>query len=113
VLARDIAQQSAHLAEKTHARMLTLEVSGGKFAITNLYSYGIEIFSPLVNSPQRAILGVGRVAERPVVVPGCIEVRSMRFMSLSFDLRIIDGAPAAMSLQRLKERLEALREFPP
>jgi pyruvate dehydrogenase E2 component (dihydrolipoamide acetyltransferase) len=110
----DIAQQSAHLAAKAHARTLTLdEVSGGTFTITNLGTYGIEIFTPIVNYPQCAILGVGRVAERPVVVPGRIDVRSMMYLSLSFDHRIIDGAPAAMFLQKLKERLETLSEFPP
>ncbi|MGH8071808.1 MAG: dihydrolipoamide acetyltransferase family protein [Candidatus Entotheonellia bacterium] len=110
----DIAQQSAHLAAKAQARKLALdEVSGGTFTITNLGSYGIEIFTPLVNYPQCAILGVGRVAERPVVVPGRIDVRSMMYVSLSFDHRIIDGAPAAMFLQQLKERLETLSDFPP
>jgi len=110
----DIAQQSAQLAEKAHARRLSLdEVSGGTFTLTNLGSYGIEIFTPLVNYPQCAILGIGRVAERPVVVPGRIAVRAMMYVSLSFDHRIIDGAPAAMFLQKLKERLETLLEFPP
>jgi pyruvate dehydrogenase E2 component (dihydrolipoamide acetyltransferase) len=110
----DIAQQSAHLAEKAHARRLTLdEVSGGTFTITNLGTYGIEIFTPIVNYPQCAILGVGRVAERPVVMPGRIGVRSMMYLSLSFDHRVIDGAPAAMFLQQLKERLETLSDFPP
>jgi pyruvate dehydrogenase E2 component (dihydrolipoyllysine-residue acetyltransferase) len=110
----DIAQQSAQLADKAQVRRLTLdEVSGGTFTITNLGSYGIEIFTPIVNYPQCAILGIGRVAERPVVVPGRIDVRSMMYVSLSFDHRIIDGAPAAMFLQQLKERLETLNEFPP
>ena len=110
----DIAQQSAHLAAKAQARKLALdEVSGGTFTITNLGAYGIEIFTPLVNYPQCAILGVGRVAERPVVVPGRIDVRSMMYVSLSFDHRIIDGAPAALFLQKLKERLETLDDFPP
>jgi pyruvate dehydrogenase E2 component (dihydrolipoamide acetyltransferase) len=109
----DIAQQSAHLAEKAQARKLSLdEVSGGTFTITNLGAYGIEIFTPIVNYPQCAILGVGRVAERPVVMPGRIDVRSIMYLSLSFDHRIIDGAPAAMFLQKLKERLETLSEFP-
>jgi pyruvate dehydrogenase E2 component (dihydrolipoamide acetyltransferase) len=110
----DIAQQSAQLAEKAQARKLALdEVSGGTFTITNLGAYGIEIFTPLVNYPQCAILGVGRVAERPVVVPGRIDVRSMMYVSLSFDHRIIDGAPAALFLQQLKQRLETLSDFPP
>ena len=109
-----IAQQSAQLADKAQARRLSLdEVSGGTFTLTNLGSYGIELFTPLVNYPQCAILGIGRVADRPVVVPGHIAVRSMMYVSLSFDHRIIDGAPAAMFLQQLKERLETLSDFPP
>ena len=109
----EIARQSSQLAEKTQARKLTLdEVSGGTFTITNLGTYGIEIFTPIVNYPQCAILGVGRVAERPIVMPGRIEARSMMYLSLSFDHRIIDGAPAAMFLQRLKEGLETLSDFP-
>jgi pyruvate dehydrogenase E2 component (dihydrolipoamide acetyltransferase) len=109
----EIAGQSTQLAEKAHARKLSLdEVSGGTFTITNLGTYGIEIFTPIVNYPQCAILGVGRVAERPVVMPGRIEARSIMYLSLSFDHRIIDGAPAAMFLQELKERLERLRDFP-
>lgn len=109
----EIAQESTRLAAKAQERTLTLDdVSGGTFTLTNLGSYGIEIFTPLVNYPQCAILGVGRVAERPVVVPGRIDVRAMMYLSLSFDHRIIDGAPAAIFLQRLKERLETLRDLP-
>jgi pyruvate dehydrogenase E2 component (dihydrolipoamide acetyltransferase) len=109
----EIAQESARLAAQAHERKLTLDdVSGGTFTITNLGTYGIEIFTPIVNYPQCAILGVGRVAERPVVAPGRLEVRSLMYLSLSFDHRVIDGAPAAVFLQQLKERLETLRDFP-
>jgi pyruvate dehydrogenase E2 component (dihydrolipoamide acetyltransferase) len=109
----DIARESAQLSEKAHQRKLTLdEVTGGTFTMTNLGTYGIEIFTPIVNFPQCAILGVGRVAERPAVMPGRIDVRAMMYLSLSFDHRLIDGAPAAMFLQQLKERLETLRDFP-
>jgi pyruvate dehydrogenase E2 component (dihydrolipoamide acetyltransferase) len=109
----DIAHESARLAERAQARALTLDdVSGGTFTLTNLGTYGIDIFTPIVNYPQCAILGVGRVAERPVVVPGRIDVRALMYLSLSFDHRIIDGAPAALFLQKLKGRLETLHEFP-
>jgi len=109
----DIARDSAQLADKAQQRRLTLDdVSGGTFTITNLGTYGIEIFTPIVNYPQCAILGVGRVAERPVVLPGRIEARPMMYLSLSFDHRLVDGAPAAMFLQQLKDRLETRRDFP-
>jgi pyruvate dehydrogenase E2 component (dihydrolipoamide acetyltransferase) len=109
----EIARQSASLTDKAQQRKLTLEeVSGGTFTVTNLGTYGIELFTPLVNYPQCAILGVGRVAERPVVMPGQIAARSLMYLSLSFDHRLIDGAPAAMFLQALKARLETLSDFP-
>jgi pyruvate dehydrogenase E2 component (dihydrolipoamide acetyltransferase) len=109
----EIARDSAQLADKAQQRTLTLhDVSGGTFTMTNLGPYGVEIFTPIVNYPQCAILGVGRVAERPVVLPGRIEARPMMYLSLSFDHRLIDGAPAAMFLQQLKGRLETLRDFP-
>jgi pyruvate dehydrogenase E2 component (dihydrolipoamide acetyltransferase) len=109
----EIAQESAQLADKAQRRTLTLaDVAGGTFTITNLGAYGVEIFTPIVNYPQCAILGVGRVAERPVVLPGRIEARSMMYLSLAFDHRLIDGAPAAMFLQQVKDRLETRRDFP-
>ena len=109
----EIARDSAQLAAKAQQRTLTLpDVSGGTFTISNLGTYGVEIFTPIVNYPQCAILGVGRVAERPVVLPGRIEARPMMYLSLSFDHRLIDGAPAARFLQQLKDRLETLRDFP-
>jgi pyruvate dehydrogenase E2 component (dihydrolipoamide acetyltransferase) len=109
----DLAKESAALAEKAQQRRLTLdEVTGGTFTITNLGIYGIELFTPIVNVPQCAILGVGRIAERPVVMPGRIEARPIVYLSLSFDHRLVDGAPAAMFLQKLKEQLETLADFP-
>jgi pyruvate dehydrogenase E2 component (dihydrolipoamide acetyltransferase) len=109
----EIARDSAQLAAKAQQRTLTLpDVTGGTFTITNLGTYGIELFTPIVNYPQCAILGLGRVAERPVVLPGRIEARPMMYLSLSFDHRLIDGAPAARFLQQLKDRLETLRDFP-
>jgi pyruvate dehydrogenase E2 component (dihydrolipoamide acetyltransferase) len=109
----EIARDSAQLAAKAQQRTLTLsDVSGGTFTISNLGTHGVEIFTPIVNYPQCAILGVGRVAERPVVLPGRIEAHPMMYLSLSFDHRLIDGAPAAMFLQQLKDRLETRRDFP-
>lgn len=72
------------------------EMSGATFTITNLGGYGsVDWFTPIINPPESAILGIGRTIEKPVVVKGEIVVRPMLGLSLSFDHRIIDGAPAA------------------
>ena len=83
------------------------ELSGSTFTITNLGGYGVEAFTPIVNPPESAILGVGRIAQRPAVVDGQIVVRDLMYLSLAFDHRVVDGAPAAQFLQRVKECLES------
>ena len=83
------------------------ELSGSTFTITNLGGYGVEAFTPIVNPPESAILGIGRIAKRPAVVDGQIVPRDLMYVSLSFDHRVVDGAPAAQFLRRVKECLEA------
>ncbi|SDQ16128.1 dihydrolipoamide acetyltransferase family protein [Virgibacillus salinus] len=82
------------------------EMSGSTFSISNLGMYAVDGFTPIINPPETAILGVGRIVEKPVVVDGSVEVRPMMVLSLSFDHRAIDGAPAAAFLTELKDRLE-------
>lgn len=82
------------------------ELSGGTFTVTNLGMYDIEAFSPIINSPEAAILGVGKIEERPVVVEGQVQVRPLCCLSLVFDHRLVDGGPAARFLQWVKSRLE-------
>ena len=82
------------------------EMSGGTFTISNLGMYAIDAFTPVINQPESAILGVGRINEKPVGRNGAIELRPMMVLSLSFDHRVIDGAPAAAFLTNLKEVLE-------
>jgi pyruvate dehydrogenase E2 component (dihydrolipoamide acetyltransferase) len=82
------------------------DLAGGTFTITNLGAFGIDVFDPIIVAGQAAILGVGRIAEKPVVIGGQVVVRSMMNLCLSFDHRILDGAPAARFLQRLKDLLE-------
>ena len=82
------------------------DLAGGTFSITNLGAFGIDVFDPIIVTGQAAILGVGRIADKPVVVNKEIVVRSMMNLCLSFDHRLLDGAPAARFLQRLKELLE-------
>ncbi|MFO7312379.1 MAG: 2-oxo acid dehydrogenase subunit E2, partial [Bacillota bacterium] len=66
----------------------------------------IDAFTPIINPPQAAILGLGRVVEKPAVHGGQVAIRSMMALSLSFDHRIVDGAPAAAFLQRIKQLAE-------
>jgi pyruvate dehydrogenase E2 component (dihydrolipoamide acetyltransferase) len=82
------------------------DLSGGTFTLTNLGMYDIDGFTPIINQPQAAILGVGRIQPRPVVVDGAIQARPMLTLSLSFDHRLVDGAPAARFLQRVKQLIE-------
>ena len=84
----------------------TDEVTGGTFSITNLGTYGITQFNPIINPPQCAILGVCTITDTVVPVGGIAEVRPIMNLCLSFDHRITDGAPAAAFLARLKEILE-------
>jgi len=101
-----IARDRVDLAAKAQAGTLTLdEVEGGTFTISNLGSFGADAFTPIVNPPQCAILGVGRIVDKPVAVDGLVEVRPTLWLSLTFDHRIVDGAPAARFLQQLGDRL--------
>ena len=68
--------------------------------------FDIDAFTPIINLPECAILGVGRIAERPAVVNGQVCVRSRMWLSLTFDHRLVDGAPAARFLQRIKQYVE-------
>jgi pyruvate dehydrogenase E2 component (dihydrolipoyllysine-residue acetyltransferase) len=103
---KDIAQEARGLAEKARAGKLTLEeVSGGTFTVSNLGMYGVDGFTPILNTPQTGILGVGRIVEKPVIYRGEIAKRSMMVLSLTFDHRVIDGAPAGAFLQTVADLL--------
>jgi len=79
------------------------EVSGGTFTVTNLGMYGIQAFTPIINSPQCAILGVGAIEETPSVREGTIVVRKMMTLSLSFDHRVMDGVTASKFLKSMSD----------
>ena len=109
-----IARESRELAEKARAVPMRLspdEVSNGTFTITNLGTTGIELFTPIINPPQVAILGVGMVQRRPVVVGDALAVRPSVYLSLVFDHRAVDGVPAANFLQELQGLLEKPQDF--
>ena len=82
------------------------DLTGSTFTITNLGMFEIDAFTPLINLPESAILGVGRIKPRPVVVGEEICIRKMMWLSLTFDHRLVDGAPAARFLQRIKTLIE-------
>ncbi len=93
------------------SRTLAGNVSGddfaaGTFTITNLGMYEIDAFTPIINQPQAAILGVGRIVPKPVARGEQVVVRQMMTLSLSFDHRVVDGAPASKFLQRIKSLIE-------
>jgi pyruvate dehydrogenase E2 component (dihydrolipoamide acetyltransferase) len=100
------------LTEKARQGKLTKEeLTGGTFTVTNLGMYGVEFFTPIINPPEAAILGVGKITEKPVVVDGKVEVKPIMMLSLSYDHRIVDGAPAAGFLLKVKEKIENLTEL--
>lgn len=104
-----VAQARVELAGKCRDGSIGLdEIEGGTFTITNLGSFGADAFTPIVNPPQSAILGVGRIVERPGAVDGRVEVRPTMWLSLTFDHRSLDGAPAAKFLAELADALEGL-----
>jgi len=104
----EIASTLKELVEKAkQSKLAKEELTGGTFTITNLGMYGVDVFTPIINPPETAILGVGRVAEKPVVVEEKIVVRPTMQLSLTFDHRVVDGAPAAQFLQKVKQNLES------
>ncbi len=95
------------LVERARAgKALPDDLTGGTFTITNLGMYEIDAFTPIINLPEIAILGVGRIQPKPVVHNGEIVARQMWTLSLTFDHRVVDGAPAARFLQRIKQLVE-------
>lgn len=110
-----IARKIADVATRTRDNQISPdELGGGTFTITNTGSRGALFDTPIINQPQVAILGIGSVVKRPMVVKGedggeTIAIRSMVYLALSYDHRIVDGADAARFLSTLKERLEAGR----
>ena len=95
------------LGEKARkGQLMPSEISGGTFTISNLGMFGVDQFTPIINPPESAILGVCRIVEKPVVVESEIVVRPMMNICLSFDHRIIDGAVAALFMKKLRHFLE-------
>jgi pyruvate/2-oxoglutarate dehydrogenase complex dihydrolipoamide acyltransferase (E2) component len=109
---RQISEKIRELAEKARENRLTLEeVSEGTFTVTNSGVFGSLFFTPMIHHPQSAILGMGKVLKQPVVREDQIVIRSMMYLSLSYDHRIIDGETAVRFLQKVKSLLESPQEL--
>ncbi len=82
------------------------EMQGGTFTITNLGGFGVETFTPIINPPECAVLGMGRIVREPVMIEDRVVGRERMALSLTFDHRIVDGAPAARFLRALAVAIE-------
>ncbi len=102
-----LEKEMKELAEKARKRKIdVMDLKGGSFTITNIGSIGGTYFTPIINAPEVAILGMGRVGEKVMSVKGKIMVRKILPLSLSFDHRVVDGAYAAQFLNALKKQIE-------
>jgi len=104
---RQLAERSRDLIARARRRALRAEeLQGGTFTVTNLGPFGIDAFTPIINVPQCAVLGMGRILRQPVASENLVTARDRMTLSLTFDHRITDGAPAARFLQELGGMLE-------
>jgi 2-oxoglutarate dehydrogenase E2 component (dihydrolipoamide succinyltransferase) len=102
-----LARSAADLAERARTkRLVPDDVQGGTFTITNVGVFGGLVGLPIINQPQAAILGIGTIVKRPVVINDAIAIRPIVYVSLSYDHRIVDGADAARFLTVVKRELE-------
>jgi pyruvate dehydrogenase E2 component (dihydrolipoamide acetyltransferase) len=103
----ELSHETGNLIERAKAgNCLPDELNGGTFTLTNLGMFGIDAFTPLINLPESAILGVGRIRRQPVMVEDEVVGRQMVWLSLTFDHRLVDGGPAARFLQRIVQLVE-------
>ncbi|HEX6791681.1 MAG TPA: dihydrolipoamide acetyltransferase family protein [Candidatus Krumholzibacteria bacterium] len=102
-----LARTAANLADRARTkRLVPDDVQGGTFTITNVGVFGGLVGLPIINQPQAAILGIGTIVKRPVVINDAIAIRPIVYVSLSYDHRIVDGADAARFLTVVKRELE-------
>lgn len=102
----EVAREVRQLAQRARAGTLRpQDVLGGTATITNLGNQAVDAFTPVLNPPQSVILGIGRIAQRPVVDEGRLAIGTTCVLSLTFDHRVVDGAPAAHLLAAIARRL--------
>ncbi|WP_164553325.1 2-oxo acid dehydrogenase subunit E2 [Brevibacillus marinus] len=107
---KSLAKIAAELKEKVkrakQGKVRPEDLQNGRFTISNLGMYEVDGFTPIINPPESAILGVGRIVEDLIVENGRIRIGKTMMLSLSFDHRVMDGAPAALFLKNIKDLLE-------
>jgi pyruvate dehydrogenase E2 component (dihydrolipoamide acetyltransferase) len=109
---KDISAEIEELSQKAKENRLTIEeMTGGTFTVTNLGAYDVESFAPIINPPQCAILGLGRIAFSPFAVGEGVVARPTTLLTLVFDHRIVDGVPAAKFLREVRNNLEDPEEL--
>jgi 2-oxoglutarate dehydrogenase E2 component (dihydrolipoamide succinyltransferase) len=102
-----LSRAIADLAERARTKQLKPEdVQSGTFTITNPGQYGAQFGLPIINQPQVAILGIGTIEKRPIVVDDAIAIRTMGYLALGFDHRLVDGAVADQFMADIKHQLE-------
>ncbi|HTU23647.1 MAG TPA: dihydrolipoamide acetyltransferase family protein [Gemmataceae bacterium] len=107
LMLRQLAARSRELIEQARAgRLATDDMRGATFTVSNLGNFGIDAFTPIIHLPQCAVLGIGNIVNEPVVRHHRIVPGNMLTLSLTFDHRVVDGAPAARFLQTLRNYLE-------
>lgn len=103
----EISFELEELVKKAREGSLSKEqLTGGTFTVTNLGMYNVDMFLPIINPPEAAILAAGRIVDKPVVEEGKISVKPIMTLILAYDHRIIDGAPAAAFLREIKKKIE-------
>jgi len=103
----EISVVSAELIEKVKkGELLPEDYTGGTFTVTNLGMFDIDEFTAIINPPESAILAIGKIDKVPVVEDDKVVIRPIMVLSLTYDHRIIDGAPAAQFLQRIKQIIQ-------
>jgi len=103
----EVAQEAIKLTEQLRARRFNLDcLKGGTFTVTNAGMYGTDFVTPLINAPQSAALGIGRLVPKPVVRDNQIVIRTMMGLSLTYDHRVLTGATAAQFFKTLQDIIE-------
>jgi len=102
-----LAKKTTDLVERARQRRLSPEeLRGGTFTISSLGGMGVDLFTPIINHPECAVLGIGRIVREPVAVNEAVVLRDRMWLSLTFDHRVVDGAPAARFLETLGRAVE-------
>ena len=108
----DIEKNIISVSEKARSGKLTIEdLQGGTFTISNGGVYGSMLSTPILNPPQSGVLGMHNIVERPIAIDGEVKIRSIMYLALSYDHRIIDGKDAVSFLKNVKENLEDPRRL--